>query len=308
VSVLQRGLEALEAAGDQVAALDGRFLLAALVLQLANLGFRALVWRNVLVAAYPDRPVPLTSVFGASVAGGALNAFIPARGGELVKLALVRSRIAGSTFATIAATLSVVLLLDALLGGVLLATLAAFGVAPVSVPPVGILPIALGAVVLGCVAVAIKLRPRRAQSLLSHLAQGTRVLKKPSLYVRTVLPFQLVALASRIGVAFFVLSAFGIEAGIATAALVVVFNGLSTVVPVPGGVGTQQLLAAYALRGIAPLAGAVSFSVGLQVGVTAVNTLVGLTALMLMLRTFRPVAAVRSSAGIARSARSRATV
>jgi hypothetical protein len=102
-------------------------------------------------------------------------------------------------------------------------------------------------------------------------------------------------------VAFFVLSAFGIHAGVAGAALVVVFTGLSTVVPVPGGVGTQQLLAAYALRGVAPLAGAVSFSVGMQVGVTAINTIVGATALMLMLRTFRPVAAMRSGIGLTRS-------
>jgi uncharacterized membrane protein YbhN (UPF0104 family) len=109
-----------------------------------------------------------------------------------------------------------------------------------------------------------------------------------------VLPLQLAAWGCRVGVAFLVLSAFGIQAGLATAALVVVFNGLSSAVPVPGGVGTQQVLAAYALRGAVPLAGAVSFSVGMQVGVTAVNTLVGLTALMLMLRTFSPRAALRS--------------
>jgi hypothetical protein len=44
---------------------------------------------------------------------------------------------------------------------------------------------------------------------------------------------------------------------------------------------------------VVPLAGAVSFSVGMQVGITAVNTLVGLTALMLMVRTFSPRAAWR---------------
>ena len=32
----------------------------------------------------------------------------------------------------------------------------------------------------------------------------------------------------------------------------------------------------------------------MQVGVTVVNTLVGLTALMVMVRTFSPIAAVRS--------------
>jgi glycosyltransferase 2 family protein len=306
VKFLDRGLEALDAAGDQLIQLDGRFLLAALALQLANLGFRAVVWRNVLKAAYPERRVPLASVAGSYAAGGALNAFLPARGGELVKLALVRSRIPGSTVPTIAATLTVVLVLDLVLGALLLSGLAAFGVASIQIPFRGqmlmLASLAIPAALVVAV-VALRLRPRRARMLLSHLAQGAAVLRTPGRYVRTIVPFQLAAWGCRIGVAFFVLAAFGIQAGLATAALVVVMNGLSTAVPVPGGVGTQQVLAAYALRGVVPLAGAVSFSVGMQVGITTVNTLVGLTALMLMLRTFRPLAAVRSGAGLARSVR-----
>jgi glycosyltransferase 2 family protein len=287
-----------------VAELDGRFLLAALVFQLANLAFRALVWRNVLRAAYPDRPVPTASVTGSFLAGVALNAFLPARGGEVAKLALIRTRIHGSTVSTLAATLGVVALMDMLLGGLLFAALAASGVAPVTVPSVGVAPIAAVAGVLVIAAVALKVRPQRVRDLLAHLAQGAAVLRTPGRYLHSVLPLQLAAWTCRIGVAFLVLSAFGIQAGLATAALVVVFNGLSTAVPVPGGVGTQQVLAAYALRGVVPLAGAVSFSVGMQVGITVVNTLVGLTALMLMLRTLGPIAVVRSGAALGRAERS----
>jgi uncharacterized membrane protein YbhN (UPF0104 family) len=303
VRFLERGIDALEAAGAQLADLDGRFLLIALILQLAGLGLRAVVWRNVLAAAYDDQRVPIAPVAGAYVAGVALNAFLPARGGELVKLGLVRSRIHGSAVSTIAATLTVVVLLDLVLGSLLLGGLAAFGVTTIQIPSVGVVPVVAVAAAIVVGLVALRLRPRRARILLAHLAQGAAVLRTPGRYLRTVVPFQLAAWGCRIGVAFFVLSAYGIEAGLATAALVVVLNGLSTVVPVPGGVGTQQLLAAYALRGVAPLAGAVTFSVGLQVGVTTVNTLVGLTALMLMLRTARPLAAVRSSAALARSMR-----
>lgn len=299
---LGRGVDALEAAGEQVVALDGRFLLAALVLQLGSLGFRSVVWRNVLAAAYPDRHVPIASVAGSYAVGVALNAFIPARGGEVAKLALVRTRIHGSTVSTVAATLSVVLLIDAAVGAVLLFSLAALGVAPIpALPSIGFLPILAGAALLAVGFVAFRFCPRPAKSFLSHVAQGAAVLRTPGRYLRTVAPFQLLAWSCRIGVAFFVLYAFGIHAGIASAALVVVLNGLSTAVPVPGGVGTQQVLAAYALRGLVPLAGAVSFSVGLQVGVTAVNTLVGLTALMLMFRTARPLGALRSGLGLVRS-------
>jgi uncharacterized membrane protein YbhN (UPF0104 family) len=301
VSFVDRGVEALEAAGAELAQLDGRLLLLALILQLGGLGLRAVVWRNVLAAAYPNQRVPVAPVAGAYAAGVGLNAFLPARGGELVKLALVRSRIHGSAVSTIAATLTVVVLLDLVLGALLLGGLAAFGVTAVQLPSVGLAPVAVCAAAVVATLVLLRLRPRRARLLLAHLAQGTAVLRTPGRYLRTVVPFQLAAWACRIGVAFFVLAAYGIDAGLATAALLVVLNGLSTVVPVPGGVGTQQVLAAYALRGVAPLAGAVTFSVGLQVGITAVNTLVGLTALMLMLRTASPLAAMRSGATLARS-------
>jgi uncharacterized membrane protein YbhN (UPF0104 family) len=303
LNLFQRGLEAVDAAAAQLAALDGRFLLAALVVQLTCLGLRAAVWRNVLAAAYPERRVPFASVTGSFLAGVALNAFLPAKGGELAKLLLIRSRIHGSTLSTLAATLAVVMLLDGLLGGVLFAVLAVSGLAPVALPSVGPAPLIAVISVIVLAGVALKVRPRRARSLLVHLAQGAAVLRTPGRYLHSVLPLQLAAWACRVGVAFLVLSAFGIEAGLATAALVVVFNGLSMVVPVPGGVGTQQVLTAYALRGVVPLAGAVSFSVGMQVGVTVVNLLVGLTALMLMLRTLRPFAAVRSGVAIGRRVR-----
>ena len=300
MNLFHRGLEAIEAAAEQLADLDGRFLLPALLLQLTGLGLRAMVWRNVLCAAYPNRRVPVTSVTGSFLAGVALNGFLPAKGGELAKLALIRSRIHDSSISTLAATLGVVTLLDGLLGGVFLAALVLFGVAPVALPSVGIAPVIAAVGVIGIAAVALRLRPRRARSLFAHLAQGAAILRTPRRYLHSVLPLQLAAWACRIGVAFLVLSAFGIQAGLATAALVVVFNGLSTVVPVPGGVGTQQLLTAYALRGAVPLAGAVSFSVGMQAGITVVNTLVGLTALMLMLRTVSPRAALRFRAAASR--------
>jgi ABC-2 type transporter len=61
------------------------------------------------------------------------------------------------------------------------------------------------------------------------------------------------------------------------------------------GAGSQQILATYALQGVISTAAAVSFSVSMQVGVTAVNTAVGLAATMLLFRTMRPIAAARSA-------------
>jgi uncharacterized membrane protein YbhN (UPF0104 family) len=105
----------------------------------------------------------------------------------------------------------------------------------------------------------------------------------------------------RIGVVMLVLAAFGIPPTPTSAVLVLVAGGISTAVPIPGGGGAQQVLVAYALHSTVSVSQAIAVSVGMQAGVALVNTLVGLTALMLMFRTLTPAAAVRSARAVARS-------
>lgn len=299
MSVLGSIFDAIDSASDRFGELDGRYLLPALALQLLTLVFRSLAWRGVVVAAYPSRRIPVLSIGAAYAAGVAMNAFTPARGGELVKVLIARTRIPGSTAPTLAASLTVVLAADALIGGLLICSLWATGVLPALPAPSGLdsVQFVVPAVVGGglVVAIAYRLRPAPLRRLARRAAQGLAVVRQPGRYVCTVLPYQLAAWTCRIGVVFLVLGAFGIEASLSTAALVVVLNGASTLVPVPGGAGTQQVLATYALQGAVSAATAVSFSLGMQVGVTVVNTTVGLLAMMLLFRTFRPAGAVRSA-------------
>ena len=216
-----------------------------------------------------------------------------------MKVALARSQIPASSVATIAAALSVVMLLDATLGACVIVALWATGVLPSlpSLPTVDASPVAVA--IAAAVTIAAGLVARRfggaIRRLLFSAARGLAILRSPWLYLRTVLPFQLAAWACRIGVVYFVMEAFRIEAGVATAVLVVVLNGAATAVPVPGGAGSQQVLATYALQGVVSAAAAVSFSLSMQVGVTVVNTAVGLAAVMLLFRTLRPVAALRAA-------------
>ena len=87
------------------------------------------------------------------------------------------------------------------------------------------------------------------------------------------------------------LAAFGVPATVPIAGLVVVASGMSTLVPAtPGGAGTQQLLIVVALQQVASAASALSFSIGMQVGITLVNTIVGVVAIMLVFGTMRPTA------------------
>ncbi|HYZ18106.1 MAG TPA: lysylphosphatidylglycerol synthase domain-containing protein [Gaiellaceae bacterium] len=295
----------LAAGMNHVEDLDARFLLPALALQLGSLVLRSLVWRNVLAAAYADRQVPVVSVAASYAAGSALNAFTPARGGDAAKILLVRTCIAGSTLATIAASFSVLLMLDGVISGTLVSGLWAFGVLPAlpTVPSVDALWLVLAGLVPVGLLVAFVVRPGLVRSALDHVVQGLAIVRAPRRYLTTVVPLQLGAWLCRLGVVFLVLAAFHIHVGIETAMLLVVLNGLATAVPIPGGGGTQQVLAAYVLHGVASVAQAISFSVGLQLAVTIVNTAGGLVAMALLVRARHPLAAVRSSVALARSRR-----
>ena len=288
----------MAALGEHVQELDGRFLAGALVLQLCILGFRALAWRGVLAAAYPHQRIPLVAVGCAYAAGVAVNAFVPARGGEGAKVGIARAQIPGSSVATIAASLSVVLVLDAILGASLLAALWGLGLAPLpALPTAGVGPVA--ASLLAAAVLVAALAARRfagtVRAFLASAARGLAILRTPWVYAYSVLPFQLAAWSCRIAAVYLLLHAFRFEAGLSVAVLLVVLNGMSTAVPVPGGAGSQQVFATYALQGAVSTAGAISFALGMQVGITAINTAVGLAAVMLLFRTLRPLAAVRAA-------------
>src|SRR6266542_3827524 len=95
-----------------------------------RLAVRPLAWRNIIAAAYPDTRVPRGSVVAAYLGGVGLNAITPARGGDLLKLFLVKRRIEGSSYPTLTATLVVETLFDAVVGIALLLWAIHLGVLP----------------------------------------------------------------------------------------------------------------------------------------------------------------------------------
>jgi uncharacterized membrane protein YbhN (UPF0104 family) len=289
-------LQSLDAVADRVAALDARWLAVALVLQLVNLALRALALRNVLAAAYPRR-IPLVDVGAAYAAGVALNAYVPARGGEALKIAILRIRVPGSSIATIAAASGVILVFDAFMGGALLASGWWLGAVPaLPQPSLAAVLLVLAAAMLG--AILLRALPR----LRARMAAGVAILATPGRYFRCVVPVQLGAWTCRLGVAYALLAAFHLPATVSLAALVVVAGGLSTLVPAtPGGAGVQQLLLVYALQQTASAASVLSFSIGMQIGVTVVNSVVGLVAVAFVFQTLRP-STIRAAISDARSA------
>ena len=296
--------QAFDGVVDRFGVVDPRLVAAALVLHVANHVLRSVAWRNVLAAAYPTQRVPLLGVTAAYAIGVALNAALPGRGGDAAKVALVRVRVPGSSVGTIASTMSVVVLFDMVAATLLVVAICLTGALPFA-PQLPALPVWLVAAVVPLAGAGVLLARRLKaplRRLRAQIAQGAAILGSPRRYARGVALFQAAAWTCRIGVVFCLLAAFGLHATVPRAALVMVLCGVSTLVPVtPGGAGTQQVMLAVALSQVASASAVLSFSIGMQAGVTAVNALLGLVAGMVAFRTLRPVRAVRAGLALARA-------
>jgi hypothetical protein len=281
----------LGAMGARFASVDARLVAVAVLLQLVNLALRSRAWQHVLRASYPGADVSLARVGCAYVAGMALNGIVPARGGDAAKAVLARLAIAGSAVATIGGTLLVLGLFDVVAGavGLVVGALAGHGV---RVPSHALPLAALLAVVVAALLLVARRHRARAAALRARLAQGGAILRTPRRYARSVALLQALAWATRLGVVLALLRAFGIHAGLAQALLVLVVGGIASAVPAPGGGGAQQVAAVYLLAGQATAAQALSFSLGMQAGITLLNLALGCAAAMALFRTVRPRAAV----------------
>jgi uncharacterized membrane protein YbhN (UPF0104 family) len=87
----------------------------------------------------------------------------------------------------------------------------------------------------------------------------------------------------RIGMAYALLAAFGVQPSIRAAILVVVIDSAATALPfTPGGAGAQQALLVLALGGTATAAALLSFSIGAQAVITAANLVGGVIAIFVI--------------------------
>jgi uncharacterized membrane protein YbhN (UPF0104 family) len=281
-------------------------LAIALLLHTVNLLLRTRAWYSILRAAYPGVRYPYRSCAGAYLAGVGVNAIAPARGGDLVKIFLTRTRLEGSTTPTILAALLVETLIDAVLGLVIFA----FALTQHTLPRIPELPSipafewswavsnpTITAIIATFILLAGMLALRRVKAagraFAERVRQGFTILRKPRRYFATVALPQLLGWGCRVGSAAAFLDAFGIPGTLRNALLVMVVGSLTTLLPVtPGGVGTQQALIVVVLGGAASDAQLLSFSVGMQAAVMIANALLGGIALVLMLRTFSLRAAI----------------
>ncbi|MGZ4200993.1 MAG: lysylphosphatidylglycerol synthase domain-containing protein [Thermoleophilaceae bacterium] len=95
---------ALELVAERVVTVAPGWLLAAVLLHVLHQVVRTRGWFNIIRAAYPgSSELRARDVTLAHLAGAGLNGVVPARGGDLAKLYLIRRRAPGTRWSTLTA-------------------------------------------------------------------------------------------------------------------------------------------------------------------------------------------------------------
>jgi uncharacterized membrane protein YbhN (UPF0104 family) len=277
------------------------WLALAVACHLVKLLMASRAWRNIVKAAYADRRVRWRQLFGAYVAGTGVNALIPARSGDAVKLFIAKRRVEGATYPTLIATVLLQTLFDMVVAGCLLLWALTLGV----LPGLHVLPdlpsldygwafrhpkagLALFVALLLFGGLLVVWIVERVEDFQKRVAQGFAAIRNRPYYLRRVVPWQIADWSLRLTAVFFFLRAFNIPATLHNALLVQVSQSLATIFPFsPAGIGTEQALLLYIFRGVTSRTSALSFSVGMRVTLVVVNATLGLTAVLLMVRTLR---------------------
>ena len=301
-------LDAVSAFLDRLTSVHPLPAALAVTAHLSRLAATSTAWRNVLAAAYPNVRVPRTKILGAYVAGVGVNALVPIRAGDAVRIALAHRAIPGSTYTTVVSTNLVLSIFDLAAAGALLA----WAAATQDLPGIDVLPdlrtfdyswpfanplpseLALAALLVGGVVLGIWIH-RHVLDFWERVRQGFTVMRTPSRYFRTVVPWQAADWALRFVTIWLLLDAFDVDQSLRNVLLVQVSSTLSTLVPVtPSGIGTEQALLVYLFAGSVAASELLAFSVGTKLTLGATNVVAGFVAILLTLRTVRFGRALRS--------------
>jgi uncharacterized protein (TIRG00374 family) len=276
-------------------------LLLAVLCHLGRIVARSRAWRNVIAAAYPDVEVQWRQVFGGYAAGIGANAILPGRGGDLLRLYIVKHRVEGSTYPTLASTMLADTVFDFAVASVLILWALSSGI----LPGADVLPVLPGSdwlwvfhnpqqalviagFFLAIALVVIGLAYNRITNFWERVRQGLVILQTPRRYLREVALFDAIDWMLRITSIFFFLRAFDLPATFFNALVYQVAGSLSTALPLtPAGIGTEQALLVYLFSDVATSSKILAFSVGVKLVTIAVNVTLGTIAVALMLGSVR---------------------
>jgi uncharacterized protein (TIRG00374 family) len=262
-----------------------RWVIVGILLNLLSVLARAWAWNVTIRQAMAPPLPPFRQVFSAFGVGLLGNAVLPARAGELARVAVLRRHLphGKGTSATLLGTVFAHRLFDLFP----IALLVAYVMATAKLPHWAVTGIVVvGLVGLGLLAVAVLSArgadrapahgQRTARRLLAMARQGLAVLRTPSAAIAAIV-FQTIGWMLQLLAVWAVTRAFSLDVPLPAAALVLLLMNIATVFPLwPGNVGLLQAAVALPLRqyGVAYGTGfafglvlqAVEMSVGVGVG------------------------------------------
>ncbi len=313
--MLVRVLDGIDAFLDQLGSVDFLPLALAIGAHLLKTACTSRAWRNVLAAAYPEERVPWSSIYGAYLAGVGINAIVPARAGDAVRIVLAHRAIPGSTYTTVVSSTLVLSFFDMFAASLFLAWAVSLGELPgidvlatlesfdfawlLARPLLFDLSIATTVVLIG---IAVFWIAGHVANFRARVAQAFTVMSSPTRYLRRVAAWQAADWGLRLVTIWFLLDAFDIPQSLENTGLVQVSQSVATLFPItPAGIGTEQAFLLYVLNGVASASVLLAFSVGAKLTITVTNVVAGFTAIALMLRTLRFKKALEPSQEIAES-------
>jgi uncharacterized membrane protein YbhN (UPF0104 family) len=272
--------EALESAAaglwEAVGGAAPGWLVLAVVLHLANQLARGRGWFAILGTAGCGEPrLRRRDAVAAWVAGAGMGGVLSARGGDAVRLVLIRRRLPDAGYPLLGGTLVAEAAGESALGLILVALVVAGGLGGGMSPEGGMLVwVALAALVAVPVGAVLRSRFRPVRRLLAGVRQGCAAVGQPRVYARTVLPWQLASRLLRAASLLCFLLAFHLPATLAAIGLVMVAQGGGRILP---------LAPASLAASVAVLAAGFPAATGADVGVGALaGFLVGMSTLLTM--------------------------
>ena len=288
--------DAVQAFGERLAAVHWGFLAGAIAFSVANLALRSRAWQQILRAALPAERIRYRTAFGAYCAGVGVNAAIPARVGDVVKLFLVKRSTRDAHYPTLVGTLVAETLFDFVVASALLVWALQAGVLPgVRLPDIPAFDLSWafrnGWIVLGVVvalAVVTFFAARRVRAFWRQFGQGLAIVRTPGRYLGSVASWQAVGWVCRVAGAWFFLEAFNVPGSLENALIVQVAGSLGSLFPAtPGGLGPTQALLVVMLAGEAGRTGILAFSAGMELTLLIMNVTLAVVCGALILRNLR---------------------
>ncbi|MFM9043505.1 MAG: lysylphosphatidylglycerol synthase domain-containing protein [bacterium] len=297
---LENFLDAASTFFSSLAAISWSLLGWALLFYTLMIMVRSRAWQNTLKAAYPSERVTYSGIAASNIAGFGVNAILPARIGDAVKVVLAKETIERSSFAAIFSSFLVQGVFDTVVGLLLVLFVLSRGlVTPLpELPNISAFDLSFWAAnptlradasALTALVVLVLLWwiGRHVRNFMAHLKQGAIILTTPRRFIREVVSWQALGWVFRLASVWLMLAAFNVETGFEPALVATSVQTVSQIVPfTPGGAGAQQalLVAAFA-DSPDPTAELLSYSVGQQVTIVVWGALLAFAAVLIVFRT-----------------------